>query len=384
MKIYALILAVQLSTLFSAAGEFAEPGEDQLKGVKPPAPQQQLHVTGPEAPSGISLYSTDEVFTFERDAEKAAEERAALFRGFGLTVLGSNVTEKDNDYTFNIEYSPLLKNPENIKAVLLKEYAPAKSYWTGNLAKEALNSALVNFKNTPLRVLDSILTEDGDYSFSVSYAVNNLLQKGRPYYAKFGKTVYGRYTFESQAAKDAPSVLARFRQNGIPAVKAKTVSSGNDYALEVEFLKKTDNGKERPEYSVENYRCGEKFTFENGALKEALARNAVFAKAGLRTLHVYAFENGGDYSFAVDYAVKNLYRKEGVFREFEIKTYQNPETFDFESAAKKALEAKKANFDAAGLYVISSGVYEAGNDYSFYLEYLEKQNAQPVPRAPKP
>lgn len=323
----------------------------------------------------IKTYTSDEIFTFENEAKARAEKMSTILKDYGITVLGYNITEKGNDYSFNIEYLPLLKNPRMINSVLIKKYTPVSTYWNESLSKKAMENAIANFKNSPLKMIDAKTLENGsDYSFYILYSVNNVLKKSKSYYVTFEKFNYGIFTFENQAEKEINSAISSLNQMGIAAIKGKVIPSGNDYSIEIEYLNKTDYEEKKPEYSIETYKCMEKFPFEEQALKESISRNEIFSKAGLKPLHNYTYENDNDHSFAIDYIVKNIYKKESAYKEHLIKRYNNPSSFDFENEAKKAMLEKVNNFNSANLYVISSSTYEIGNSYTFYIEYIEKQN----------
>jgi len=116
----------------------------------------------------ILIYSTDEEFTFERDAKKECDNRSNILKNYGISIMGCNVSEKENNYTFTIEYLPELKNPDSLNSVLIKEYTPQKTYWNENLAKTELSNSAGRFKNSPLKVIDSKTTEEGnEYSFKI-------------------------------------------------------------------------------------------------------------------------------------------------------------------------------------------------------------------------
>lgn len=328
---------------------------------------------------GILIYSTDEEFTFESDAKKECENRSNILKNYGISIMGCNVLEKGNDYTFTIEYLPELKNPDSLNSVLIKEYTPAKTYWNENLAKTELSNSVGKFKNSPLKIIDSKTTEEGnEYSFKIIYSVNNVLKKSKTYYAMFKDFIYGKYTFESDAKKNINGVINTLKQSGINAVSGKVVPSiDGNYSIKITYLIKTtelNKISERPEYTIETYRSEETFPFENNALNEGKKRNDAFTKAGIAVIHNYSYPIDNDWSFAIDYAIKNIYRFGNfVGKEFLIKRYDNPQSFDFESDAKKAMNEKINNFNSASMYVISSKTYEVGNNYSFYIEYIEKQ-----------
>ncbi len=372
-----------ISLLYSISGfsfEALDMNKKELKNIETIKPHAQVELSEPQ-PSKFLIYTTNEKFSFESEAKKECNNRINIFKNYGISVIGCNIFEKNNNYTFTIEYLPELKNSDLIRSILVKKYQPQKLYWNENLAKKELSNSISKFKNSPLKVIDSkIIETDNNYSFEVVYVVNNILKKSKTYYAVFERFKYGRYTFESEAKKNIPSVLNLLKQNNIAVVRGEVVEDGNDYAIDVEYINKSDDIKilkQNPEYSIENYKSTEKFPFEDNALKEGIKRNEGFLKAGLFLVHNYAYEIDNDWTFSIDYAVKNIYRW-GSFagKEYLIKRYNNPEIFDFENEAKKAMKEKVDNFNSAGLYAVSFDVYETISGYSFYIDYLEKQNIQ--------
>ena len=329
--------------------------------------------------SGILTYQTDETFPFESDAKKECSNKLNIFKELSISVIGCNVLPRGNDYTYTIDYIPELKNPDSIKSIIIEEYKSPKNYWNENLSKAELNKSLSKFAASPFKVFDSKIIEvENEYSFSVKYVNENILKKSKTYYISFEKAVYGKYTFESDAKKDIQNVINKLKQIGISAVGGKAIENGNDYSIEIEYVNKVDNlsnPSKNPLYSISNYFCEETFPFEDNALKEGEKRNQSFSKAGINVIHNWAYPIDNDWSFSTDFAVKNIY-KNGNFisKEFYIKRYTNSQDFDFENEAKKSMEEKVNNFNNAGLYVVSSKVYETGNNYSFYIDYIEKQN----------
>ncbi|MEF3279475.1 MAG: hypothetical protein K6357_00695 [Elusimicrobiota bacterium] len=372
------ILIILLFHSYGFSNETLDINETELKKIETGKPQAQIELSQTQ-PSKFLTYTTDEEFSFESEAKKECNDRVSLFKNYGISTIGCNIFEKNGNYTFTIEYLPELKNPDAINSILIKEYLPQKLYWNENLAKKELSNSLSKFKNSPLKTIDSKIIEvENNYSFKITYIAGNILKKSKTYYAIFGRFKYGKYTFESEAKKNIPIVLNLLKQDGVASVRGKVIENENDYAIEVEYLNKSDNiefVKENPQYSVETYKSSEIFPFEDNALKEGIKRNELFTKAGLYPIHNYAYEIDDDWSFSTDYVVKNIYRWGNfVGKEHLIKRYHSMQTFDFENEAKKAMEEKSDAFNSAGLYVISSVVYEIESGYSFYIDYIEKQN----------
>lgn len=328
----------------------------------------------------ISLYSSNEIFPFEDNARKACNDKLNTFRKYQIDIIGCNIIAKDNDYTYTIEYLSQLKNPSSIPSVLIDKYHSSINYWNENLARNELNFSLSNLKNTPVKIIDSSIIDNGqEYGFVIKYAVDNVVKKSKNYYVFIDKTDYGKYTFQSQAESDIQRVISLFNQNNIPVLQATAKEKDNEYTIEVEFFNKSDNPSSfvrNPLYSIETYKCDEEFNFQNNAIDEAKKRNSVFVKAGLFPISNYAVESENNWFFLTDYIVKNIYKNGVVIgKEFMIRRYNNPINFDFESDAIKAMNEKAGNFNSSGFYVISSKTYETGdNKYSFYIDYIEKKS----------
>lgn len=331
-----------------------------------------------DSSTNIKTYSTEEVFAFESDAKKECEKRTNVLKNYGLKVLGCNILEKENNYTFTIEYLPLLSNPNSINSVLIKDYTSPKTYWNESFAKREMENSFSNFKNSPLKVIDKKIIEAGDeYTFTITYVVENVLKKTKTYYGVFNKATYGRYTFQSDAEKDIPSALNILKNAGISVVRARVLEYNSDYTIEVEYLNKSDRTdivSEKPLYTITTYISEETFPFEDDALKEGIKRNNAFTKAGAFVVHNYAVACENDWTFAFDFCVKNIYKGDYLIgKEVLVKRYTNPQTFDFENDAKKNMNEKINNFNNSGLYVISAKIFEITNNYSFFIDYLEKQ-----------
>lgn len=351
-------------------------------GTMPP-PGVQAPVTPPAV--AIAVYSTDEEFTFESEVQPALNARIAALKAAGLTTLGGRVVEKGNDYSFVIEYLPTVKgNAALPPAVLVETYKNGATYWIEREAEEAMKACAANFRAAKLAVLGSYLYEAGnDNAFAVDYLQKNLLRPAQEYDVKFQKYTGGKFTFESEAEKAVPAYLALFRQAGVPAIRGRAVPSGRDYAVEVEFVTKAGKAAPRPQYAVARYDAREVFTFEKEALAGSKAALPRFAQAGVPPLSAVVRPEGRDYSYSVDYLVGNIYQQGGVIPSAAVQTYQAPETFTFDSEAKKALAEKVAAFSAAGLPVIGSAVTGELGAYTYAVDYLAKAG-QPGPVYPPP
>ncbi|MEW6011919.1 MAG: hypothetical protein AB1602_00815 [Elusimicrobiota bacterium] len=352
--------------------------KEEIKQHNTPKPEHQTDYSQTDhSDSKISVYYSGELFPFETEAKKACENMSNKFKEYEISIIGCNTVEKENNYSYSIEYLSRLTNPEKISSVIIKEYEPNKTYWNESLAKKELNNSVLKFKNSPLKIIDyQTIEKMGEYSFKIKYAVNNVLKKSKEYYVAINKITAGKYTFESEAKKDIQRVISLLKQNNISALNGSVTQNGNDYSIEIEYFNKTDGSNSSfPEYSIENYSSEEKFPFEDNALKEGTKRNEAFSKAGINVIHNFAIPLENDWSFSTDYIIKNIYRNGSLLgKEFKITRYQNPNSFDFENQAKKALEEKIKNFNSAGLYVISSNIYETANSYSFYIDYIEKNS----------
>jgi len=337
----------------------------------------------PVTPPGVTIagYTTEEEFTFESEASAALPARIGALKAAGITTLGGRVIAKGNDYSFVIDYLPTVKHGSALPpAVLLETYKNGAAYWLETAAAEALKGCEANFRAARLPVLGSYLYEAGsDNAFAVDYLVKNVLRPTREYDVRFGNYTGGKFTFESEAVKNIPAYLAVFKQAGLPAIRGKAVPRPDgDYAVMVEYAVKTNNSGARPRYAVSRYDSRESFTFDKEALKASNAALPAFAKAGLAPLSAVVRPEGRDYSFSVDFLVENIYQQGGVIPSAAVETYQAPETYTFDTEAKKARDEKAAALNAAGLGVIGSAVTGSLGSYTYAIDYVAKA-VQPGP-----
>lgn len=375
------ILAVILLGAGSAvpAAELADLSPAVIKQAEVAEPSRPAPVTPPGVT--IAVYSTDEKVTFESQAKPAMEARMNALKAAGITTLGGRVVPLDGDYSFVIDYLPTVKNGAALPpAVLVETYKNGAAYWLEKEAVEAMNACSANFRAGKLPVLSAYLYEAGsDNAFAVDYLVKNVLRPTQEYDVKFENFTGGKFTFESEAVKNIPAYLAMFKQAGVPALRGKAVARPDrDYAITVEYVVKTNKYGARPQYSVARYDSRETFTFDKEALKASKEALPAFARAGVPPLSAVVRPVDRDYSYSVDFLVGNIYQQGGVIPSAAVETYQAPETFTFESDAKKAMAEKAAAFNAGGLPVIGSAVTGEFTSFSYAIDYITKAG-QPGP-----
>ncbi|MEW5951128.1 MAG: hypothetical protein AB1637_04480 [Elusimicrobiota bacterium] len=322
----------------------------------------------------IAVYKSSKLYVFENKAKQAAQKTLSDFESFGISVLGYNIFEKDGDYGFSVEYMPLLKNPEIISSMLVKKYDHPVSYWNRSLAEESSKETERYLSESPLKTIEIFLKEEREYSFSALYFVNNMLRKGSSYYVLIEKIDLGDFNFENEAEKKSQIYFAKLREMGLAVFSAYPFQAGDNWKVRVEYFSKTDSYKSaRPEYSIKTFFSSKLHSFEKDALK--YGKKAVEnLPSDVFKISVYALEKNGDWYFALDYAVKNLYQKDKVKPEYEIKRYYNPQYFTFESEAKKAMEEKFLSFLKNGLYPLDKEVTEKDGEYGFYIDYFSKNS----------
>jgi len=237
-----------------------------------------------------------------------------------------------------------------------------------------MKACAANFRAAKLPVLGSSLYEaGGDKAFSVDYLVKNMLRPAQEYNVKFENYTGGKFTFESEAEKAVPSYLALFKAAGVPAMRGKASKrQDGDYAVSVEYVVKAGKTEPRPQYSVARYDSRESFPFDSEALKASKTSLPAFAKAGVPPLSAVVRPYGRDYSFSVDFLVGNIYQQGVIIPSAAVETYQAPETFTFDTEAKKAMDEKTAAFNAAGLGVVGSAVTGSLGAFTYAVDYVVK------------
>lgn len=371
------MIAQTLMILLSIISFANEPSFEAIKDIKNKEISKPKPLVESNTGSKITSYVSKETFPFELDAKKSCEEKLLMLKNYGISVIGCNIIKKGNDYSFTIEYISELKNPQSVNSVIITDYTPLKTYWNESLAKKEMENSFTKFKSSPLKPIDKKIVENGgEYTFNILYVVQNIIKKQQKYYVRIDKVKLGNYIFESEAKKNIQSLINLLKQSGVAPIGGKVVENNNEYAIEIEYLNKTDESLAQynnPEYSIDTYISEEVFPFEDNALREGLTRNDSFTKLGMSVLLNYAVPTENDWTFGIDYVVKNIY-KNGVFtkKEFSIKRYINPQRFDFEADAKKSLNEKIKNFNDIGLYPVSYRVIEDSQEYSFIIDYIEK------------
>ena len=363
-------------------------GINRVSAVVPSKPAP----VNPVTPPGVTIasYTTDEEFSFDSQAKPAMDARIAVLKAAGLTTLGGRVAQTPNhNYTFIIDYVPTVKNGAQLPpAVIIDTYKNGASYWRAADAQDSMNSCSANFKSAQVPVLSAYLYSAGnDNAFAVDYVMKNMLRPTAEYDVRFDKYTGGKFTFESEAQKAVNSFSAQFKQAGIPAIRGKAVKRPDgDYAVEMEYVVKTNKYGARPQFTVARYDAQEIFPFDTNALKASKERLAVFSGAGVPPVSNIVRPVGNDYSFSVDFIVFNIYQQGGVIPSAAIETYQAPDTFTFENEAKKAMQEKAAALNGAGFAVVGSRTVGSLNSYSYAIDYIAKASSSvnPAPNPPAP
>lgn len=340
--------------------------------------------TGPSVE--ITLYETDEEFTFESGAQEALDARLAAFARAGVKTLGGRVSRKANRrWTFVIEYLPSLEPGGNAPAaVVAGRYTAPAAYWRKQDAEQALAEAVSRMSGAGLGVIGGEVVDAGrDHSFQIDYLMADRLGRGRNDRVRIDRAVVGRFTFESGAEAAMPELASRFERAGVRVLNARAVRRPDrDYSVEVEYAARANASGSRPEFSIVRYDAKETFSFDHQALAAARALLPAFAVEGAAPLHAFVREAGRDYSFSVDFFVRNLYRYGRVQPAVSVRSYRAAEVYDFERQAEAALDAKKEAFRSAGISVLGGRVVEVGRDYSYELDYFDPARAE-EPRRPR-
>lgn len=339
-----------------------------------PAPPYPYPVQPPVTPgTTIAEYSAQETYTFESDAEEAMAPRLAAFGAAGIKTLGGRAVKKDRRWSFVIEYLPQVQHAAVMPpAVILKSYESPVVYWLEREAAAAAAGARAAMSAGGLAPLAVDVHKSGkDYSFRVDYAVKDLMRRLPSYDVAIKSFDTGDYTFESDAEEAAPGLFSDMKRAGLAPIAAVPYRGADRrWRLRAEHAVRVNKGPARPSHSIDTYSPGETFTFDSGALEAAGGTVASFGSAGIKVFHRWARKENRDWRFGLDFIVRNIYSGYTVTPSVKVLTYASPETFTFESEAERALEAKKAAFDAQGLPAVGGRTFKTGRDYSFSLDYL--------------
>lgn len=366
---------------YSSAQQFTLDSSGVSDVPRPPVPVSYGPI--PVTPPGVTIanYTTDETFTFENQVKPAMDARIAALQAAGITTLGGRTVPAGNDYSFVIDYLPAVKgNAALPPAVIAATYNNGAAYWRQQDADAAMKDCSANFRAARLPVLGAYVYSAGtDNAFAVDYLQPDVLRPAPEYDVKFVTYTGGNFTFENDALKNVSSYLALFRQAGVPAIRGKAVprQDGN-YAVQVEYPVRVSRSGPRPKYSFSRYDARETFPFEQNAQAAIQARLSALSAAGLPPLSGVVRKDGNDYSYSVDFVVANIYQQGGVIPSAAIMTYQAPETFTFDTEAKKAMADKTAAFNAGGLPVVGSALTGSLGSFSYVLDYVAKAG-QPGP-----
>jgi hypothetical protein len=333
----------------------------------------------PPAPVDIAVYTTDEEFTFDNHAKAALDDRIDAFRRAGITPLGGRVMAKPNRrHTFAIDYIPKVDQGTSLPAALVSTYRSAAAYWRENDAEEAMLSVGANLRNAGIGVLGYSLVAAGqDHSFAVDFLVSNVLRPTAQYEVQFQLYMDGKYTFESEAAAAVAEYAARFDAAGVPVIRGRAVQrTDRDYAVELQYAVRTNQHGPRPLHLIARYDARETYPFEDGAAAAAGERMPAFAAAGVPAVHGFARKAGRDYSFSVDYLVRQIYQGGSSYPSAVIKVYQSAETFTSENEATTAMEEKAEALRGSGFTVIGAKVVPSGRDYTYVLDYIAQVRTQ--------
>ena len=353
----------------------------EVAGPARPAP------VGPVIPPGVTIanYVTDEVFSFESQARPALDARVAVLKAAGITTLGGRIVPAGNDYSFVIDYLPTVKNGALLPpAVSVDTYMNGAAYWLASDAQAAMSACAANLKSAQVPVLGAYLYAAGsDNAFAVDYVIGNILRPTPEYDVVFNKYQGGKFTFESEAVKNIGAYSAMFKNAGVPVIRGKAVRRPDgDYSVQVEYAVRSNKFGARPQFSIVRYDSQEIFTFEKEALKASKERLGLFTRAGVPPVSNIVRPSGSDYSFGIDFIVRNIYQQGGVIPSAVIETYQASETFTFDTEAKKAMQEKAAAFESAGLPVVGSRVTGSLGSFTYAIEYITKAR-QPAPSVPQ-
>jgi hypothetical protein len=324
----------------------------------------------------ILLYETEEEWPFESRARAAMEQRLQALQRAGIKTLGGRAVRNPNHrWSFVIEYFPAIEDGGKLPAaVIVQSYTPASTYWRKQDAETALSEASTRLRQAGIHLLGGEVVDAGrDNAFTIHYLMPNRLWRGRRERANIVRWQGGRFTFESRAEAAMGEYASRFQRAGVGVIRTRAVQMPDrDWAVEVEYVNRSNEYGDKPAFQIARYDAKDTFPFDHRALAAAKALLPSFSVQGAAPLHGFARKAGRDWSFSVDYLVKNLYGRYGRVRPaVTVQTYFAAEAFTFESEAERALEAKKAAFRQAGIGVLGGRAVRSGRDWSYELDYFE-------------
>ncbi|HAH32754.1 MAG TPA: hypothetical protein DCL44_10620 [Elusimicrobia bacterium] len=134
-----------------------------------------------------------------------------------------------------------------------------------------------------------------------------------------------------------------------------------------------------PGVTIANYTTDEEFSFDSQAKPAMDLRIAALKAAGLTTLGGRVVKNPDyNFTFIIDYVptVKNGAQLPPAVI---IDTYKNGASYWRVSDAQDAMNSCSANFKNARVAVLSSYLYEVGNDNAFAVDYVMKNMLRSTP-----
>ncbi len=183
------------------------------------------------------------------------------------------------------------------------------------------------------------------------------------------------FTFDSDAEEALDARIEALKAAGITTLGGRVAKKENrKYTFAVDYIPTVKQGAQLPPAAlVETYKSGAGYWSSSDNEEAMNACSANFSGAGVTVLGAYAYKNGKDNTFAVDYLVKNALRPSPEY-DVQFNRYTGGK-FTFESEAEEAVEGYTAVFKRAGVTVTrGKAVKRSDGDYSVQLEYPVRTN----------
>jgi hypothetical protein len=177
------------------------------------------------------------------------------------------------------------------------------------------------------------------------------------------------FTFENQVKPAMDARIAALQAAGITTLGGRTVPAGNDYSFVIDYVPSVKGGAQLPPaVMVSNYQNGAPYWRTQDATDAMNTASANFKAARVPVLGAYAWQDGTDNFFAVDYLQPDMLPPAPQY-DVKFVSYTGGK-FTFESDAKKNVPAYITLLKQAGVPAIrGKAVPRQDGNYAVQVEY---------------